>query len=92
MKGIQSRMVSWLNLKYSTEKERERKQKKLSKREQRRKTLRRERRKLHSLGLRERLKRKILERGIVPCGVLVGGLAFEEITALIGKKSSVAGG
>lgn len=33
-----------------------------------------------------------MEKRTVPCGVLVGGLAVEEITALIGKKSSVAAG
>lgn len=40
----------------------------------------------------EKEKREIVERRTVPCGLLVGGLAVEEITALIGRKSSVAGG
>lgn len=35
---------------------------------------------------RER-EREVGERGTLPCGVLVGGLAAEEITALIGKKN-----
>lgn len=39
----------------------------------------------------ERGRREVEERRTVPCGVLVGGLAVEEITALIGKKRLLSG-
>lgn len=49
--------------------------------------LKRERKKLYSIGLREKeRKRGVVDWATVPCGTFVEGLPVEEITALIGEK------